>query len=124
MTWEVHTDTTSDGWVNIWDHEARDGRIRPTTFGTREEAQDALDDYLEDLEKDVQAGNIEDYDPADFCVRYVPDVIATARSELLSAALSALNQIPNTSLNHQTYRKTYDLAAAIERHLKETAGAS
>lgn len=37
--------------------------------------------------------------------------------ELLEAALSALNQIPNRRINHQTYVWTYKLAAAIENHL-------
>jgi len=38
--------------------------------------------------------------------------------ELLEAALSALNQIPNRRFRHGTYASTYELAAAIEEHLK------
>jgi hypothetical protein len=38
--------------------------------------------------------------------------------ELLQAALSALNQIPNRRLHHETCTSTYELVAAIEQHLK------
>lgn len=40
-------------------------------------------------------------------------------TQLLEAALKALNQIPNTKLNDKQYKNTYDLASAIHRHLKE-----
>ena len=38
--------------------------------------------------------------------------------ELLEAALSALNQIPDRRFHHESYASTYELAAAIEQHLK------
>lgn len=40
--------------------------------------------------------------------------------KLLSAALYALNMIPNRRLDRTRYRDTYALAAAITEHLENT----
>ncbi len=40
-----------------------------------------------------------------------------AANDLLQAALFALNSITNTPLKYGNFNKTYDLAAAIEKHL-------
>lgn len=64
MTFEVQTYTLCDGWVNTWSDDNED----PITFATLEQAQGALRDYLEDIQSEVVAGNLESYDPASFRV--------------------------------------------------------
>jgi hypothetical protein len=39
--------------------------------------------------------------------------------ETLQLALFALNRIPNRSVDHEKFRNSYDIAAEIERVLRE-----
>ena len=54
MTFEVQTLTACDGWANCW-HD--DGEL--LIFDTREDAQAALDEFLDDLDEAIALGNIE-----------------------------------------------------------------
>lgn len=72
IAYEVQTHTLIDGWVNTWTYEDLDGVMRPDTFATKEAAQAALDEYLQELAEEVSLGNIIDYDRDEFRIRSVP----------------------------------------------------
>jgi hypothetical protein len=65
MSYEVQTYTLCDGWVNCWtdDNEA------PVTYPTREEAEAAVTEHLEDVAAAVRAGDMaEEYRREDYRV--------------------------------------------------------
>ena len=71
--YEVQTWTLCDGWMNTWSiiEEAGDNIFTdiPETFPTREEAQQALDEFLFDIQSEIDTGQRsadEGYDAEDF----------------------------------------------------------
>ena len=69
--YEVQEYCLCGGWTNTWSDD--DG---PTRFDSIESAQAALDDFLEEMEEEVKAGNIEDFtDREDFRIVEVQDDI-------------------------------------------------
>lgn len=70
MTYEVQHHTIQYGWINSWLYDEGDG-LRPETFETREAAQAALDEHIEDLWEELLAGNIRCHDSSEFRIREV-----------------------------------------------------
>lgn len=71
--YEVQTWTLCDGWINTWSiiEEAGDNIFTdiPETFPTREEAQQALNEFLFDIQSEIDTGQRsadEGYDAEDF----------------------------------------------------------
>jgi hypothetical protein len=60
IRFEVQTETIIDGWINTW-HEDDE----PQTFSTRKEAEDAIDEFFDDLK---DAGMADDYTREDYRV--------------------------------------------------------
>lgn len=48
-----------DGWSNIWMDTDEDGNSSPATFGSFEDAQAALDEFLDDIAAEIAAGTRE-----------------------------------------------------------------
>ncbi len=76
--YEVQHFTLCDGWVNTWSstEKSPDGRFIevPETFPTRKEAQEALDEFLADIQDEIDAGQRaadEGYDPDNFRIAQV-----------------------------------------------------
>ena len=83
--YEVQTWTLCDGWINTWSiiEEAGDNIFtdNPETFPTREEAQQALNEFLFDIQSEIDTGQRsadEGYDAEDFRIVQV----AVARGPL------------------------------------------
>ncbi len=70
MRYEVQHYTTQYGWVNTWLYDEGDG-LQPETFASREAAEAALDEHLEDLDAEFLAGHIGPHDRNEFRVRCV-----------------------------------------------------
>lgn len=74
MAYEIQQYTLFYGWVNTWTYTDNAGEEQPEAFDTIEEAQAALDEYLADIQSEIDAGQRgvdEGYDPAEFRIRYV-----------------------------------------------------
>lgn len=76
--YEVQHFTLCDGWINTWSYSAEilKGRFIefPETFASREEAREALDEFLADIQEEIHAGQREadeGYDPDDFRIAEV-----------------------------------------------------
>jgi len=74
MPYEVQHYTLSYGWVNTWSYAEADGVMQPETFATADEAQAALDEFFEDLEEEVAAGQMAPHDRREFRIRSLPHV--------------------------------------------------
>ena len=83
MSYEIQHYTLFYGWVNTWSYAEADGVMQPETFATAAEAQAALDEFFQDLEEEVAAGQMEPHDRDDFRIRQVP---GTARAGVQDAA--------------------------------------
>jgi len=71
MRYEIQTNTLCDGWVNTWTEEKQNGESVPETFATTQDAQEALEEFLESVKEAVEYGDMEEeYDIADY--RIVP----------------------------------------------------
>lgn len=57
MRYEVRQYTLCDGWVNTWSDDKG-----PMTFATVEEAQAEIDEFLADIQADIDAGDREPED--------------------------------------------------------------
>lgn len=75
MPYEVQHCTLFNGWINTWFYAEADGVMRPETFATAEEAKAALDEFFEDLEEEVAAGQMAPRGRDEFCIRYVPGTV-------------------------------------------------
>ena len=83
--YEVQTYTLCDGFVNTWSTEDAAGNTIPSTFDTREAAQAEIDEFFDDIESEIAAGERgadEGYDRDDFQIvlvgqRYVDPATAT-----------------------------------------------
>ena len=76
--YEVQTWTLCDGWINTWSisEEVGDNIFTEVheTFATREEAQQALDEFLSDIQSEIDAGQRsadEGYDAEDYRIKEV-----------------------------------------------------
>jgi hypothetical protein len=58
MRYEIQHYTLCDGWINTWTIE-QDGDYEPEYFDTREDAEIALQDFLNDEHEAFQQGWIE-----------------------------------------------------------------
>jgi len=59
MRYEVQQATICDGWTNTWHEYDDDNNEVPMTFDTFEEALLELDEYLYDIEKAYNMGDID-----------------------------------------------------------------
>ena len=70
MAYEVQTFTLCDGWVNCWSVEI-DGISQQETFETEAEADAAIDEFLAEIQAEIERGDRapdEGYDRGDYCV--------------------------------------------------------
>jgi hypothetical protein len=68
-TYEVHTWTLCDGWVNCWTVTDEKGNEKPDTYPTIEAAQAEIDDLIEDIKNEITSGERspdDDYNPEDY----------------------------------------------------------
>ena len=75
MAYEVQTYTLCDGWINTGSVE-QDGISYPETFTSREEAKAALDEFLADIQAEIDAGERtpdEGYSSEEFAIVEIPD---------------------------------------------------
>ena len=72
MRYEVQHYTLLDGWINTWSYAEADGVMQPETFATADEAKSALDEYFQDLEEEVAAGQSGPYSQDEFRIECVP----------------------------------------------------
>lgn len=56
MSYEVQQYTLCEGWVNTWTVTDENDRTQPETFATREEAQAALDEFLDEIREEIETG--------------------------------------------------------------------
>ena len=63
--WEVQTSTFCDGWINVWTWSDEDNDAVRQLFDTPEEAQAAIDEFIQDTK---DSPDVEDYDPEDYRV--------------------------------------------------------
>lgn len=68
MPYEVQHHKAEDGWINRWSYEEFDGLTHLETFATPEEAQAAIDEYIDDHEEEYLAN---EFERSDFRIRYV-----------------------------------------------------
>lgn len=69
MTWEVQTFTICEGWINTWTVCKHGQEPTAQTFATREEAEAALAEFLDDLAFAASRGDIEEpEDPANYAI--------------------------------------------------------
>lgn len=72
MTYEVQKYSPTQGWINDWFCADDFDRLEPETFATRNEAEAALREHLEDLDAQVAAGQLAKApSPWEFRVQYV-----------------------------------------------------
>lgn len=64
VLFRVETQMVFGGWVHVWEEE-EDGTMIEQVFDTREEAQAAIDEFIQDTK---DSPHIEDYDPEDYRV--------------------------------------------------------
>ena len=57
MTYEVQTFTICDGWINTWEAVDKNGTRVPETFATEAEAEAAIEEFLDDIEAEIEAGD-------------------------------------------------------------------
>ncbi len=55
MKYEVRMFTLCDGWINTW-MVCEDGKTEPETFNTREDAQTAIDEFIEEVNREIERG--------------------------------------------------------------------
>lgn len=80
----VETWTLCDGWVNCWSTQDTE-MAHPVCFETREQAEDAIRDYLADCIDAVQRGDMADSpDPTDLRVVECPDAAQGHQPETIA----------------------------------------
>lgn len=73
LCYEIQTFTLCDGWINTWRIIDQNNTETPQTFATEAEARQALDEFLNEIQEEIAAGQRspdEGYSPDDF--RIVP----------------------------------------------------
>ena len=86
MLYEVQHYTLFYGWINTWSYAEADGVMQPETFATAAEAQAALDEFFNDLEEEVAAGQMASHDRDEFRVRCIPDTAIAVEPDAVGAA--------------------------------------
>lgn len=74
IAYEVQTFTLCDGWINTWTIIHEDGSTEPEIYATEAEAQAAIDEFLADIQAEIDAGERspdEGYDRDDYRVARV-----------------------------------------------------
>lgn len=67
MAYEIQEFCLFGGWTNTWSWEDDDGNTISTTYDTKQDAEDDLDDFFGQMKDDYKRGNIVDMpDPNDF----------------------------------------------------------
>ena len=72
--YEIHTWTLCDGWINCWTTTDERGTLAPDTYPTVEATQAAIDEFLEDIQAEIDAGERapdEGYDPEELGIAEV-----------------------------------------------------
>ncbi len=67
---EVQTYSICDGWTNSWFITDKHGS-RPETFASYAEAEAEINDFLEDIQLEIEAGDRsaeEGFGPDEFCI--------------------------------------------------------
>ena len=64
VCWELQTYTLCDGWINV----STDENGQPVQFETKSEADVELQALVHDMRDAVDAGDLEDFDEADWRV--------------------------------------------------------
>lgn len=73
--YEIQTFTLCGGWTNTWFITDKDNAETPETFATEAEAQQALDEFLKEIQDEIDAGHRlpdEGYSPDDFRIAAIP----------------------------------------------------
>ena len=86
MSYEIQQYAIGRGWSNQWFYDEGDG-VRAETFGTIEEAWDALDEFFADLAEDIKAGHCPPCGRAEFRVREIIPCCHCRRAFTLGGAL-------------------------------------
>ena len=86
MRYEVQHYTLLYGWVNTWAYAEADGVMQPETFATAAEATAALDEFFEDVEEEVAAGQMAPCDRDAFRVRPVTGIGISGRLDAVGGA--------------------------------------
>jgi hypothetical protein len=86
MCYEVQHYALPYGWVNTWAYAEADGVMHSDTFATAAEAQAALDEFFEDLEEEVAAGQMAPCDRDEFRVRPVTGTGMSGRLDAVAGA--------------------------------------
>ena len=60
MAYEIQEWCLCGGWTNTWSWEDDNGVSVPTTYETKQDAEDDLDDFFYQMRDDFKRGNIED----------------------------------------------------------------
>lgn len=71
MAFEMQTYALADGWVESWSVIDEDGSSQPKRWDTKTEAQSAIDEFLTDIQAEIDAGECDPedgYDPEDYRV--------------------------------------------------------
>jgi hypothetical protein len=76
MKWELQQYTLCDGWINTWSTiDERTGHEKPLVFETEQDAQREIDEFLADIETEIEDGDRADdegYDEDEFRIVEVP----------------------------------------------------
>ncbi len=56
MKWEIRMHTLCDGYVNTWSTIDEQGNSEPETFNAKAEAQAALDEFLAEIQEEIDIG--------------------------------------------------------------------
>jgi hypothetical protein len=87
MSYEIQHYTLFYGWVNTWSYAEADGIMKPETFATADEAQAALDEFFQDLEEEVAAGQMAPHNRDEFRVQQTGSTATTAQPDAAGGAL-------------------------------------
>jgi hypothetical protein len=87
MPYEIQHYTLFYDWINTWYYAEADGFMQPETFATAAEAKAALDEFFEDLEEEVAAGQMAPHDRDEFRVRHVPGTATAGEQDAAGGVL-------------------------------------
>jgi hypothetical protein len=72
MAFQVEEFCLFGGWTNTWSYDDEKGNTISTIFDTREEAQNELNFFFQEMEHELKEGNIDDIpDKEDFRIREI-----------------------------------------------------
>jgi hypothetical protein len=73
--YEIQTFTLCGGWINTWRIIEQDNSETPETFATEAETRQALDEFLKEIQEEIDAGHRlpdEGYSLDDFRIVPIP----------------------------------------------------